>query len=55
MDINQFGEKRFLRNLRTSKLKIPKKDCTDLKNEEVDELVENLMNLNNHPETGVWG
>ena len=44
-----------MRKLRSSKLKIPERDCRKLKNEEIDELIENVINLNSHHETGVWG
>ena len=47
--ISKFGEADFLRNLRESKLKIPRKDCSELKDNEIEELITNIIRTNLHP------
>ena len=52
-DISDFGKHKFLKNLSESKLKIKVRDCTQLEDEEVDSLIEELVDTNLDPETGV--
>ena len=55
IDINKFCKRKFLSNLRKSKLKIPQKDCSKLRSAEVEELIDNVISSNQHPVSGVYG
>ena len=51
--ISNFGEKRFLRKFRCSEVKVPTKDCSKLKDEEVEDLISNVLTTNLQSETGI--
>ena len=51
--ISKFGEKRFLKKFRCSEIKVPRKNCSELKNEEVEDLISNVITTNMQSETGI--
>ena len=54
-DIRKFGKNKFLELFQESKVAIPKKNCTELKDEEIEKLIQNLIATNLNEETGIWG
>ena len=52
-DISQIGERRFLKMLRDTRLRIPVKDCSRVSVEEIETLLLNVMTSNLHEETGI--
>jgi len=54
-DVSEFGKARFLQLLANYKLMIPVKDCAEVKDEELDEMLMEVVTRNIHPETGLWG
>ena len=53
IEIDQFGKSRFLKFLCESKLNIPTRDCSNVEDEDLDELIVNVIKNNLHEETGV--
>ena len=54
-DVNKFGRERFFKLLRESKIQIPERDCSNIKVEELDKLLSEVLVKNTDNETGVWG
>ena len=51
--ISKFGEKRFLRKLRGSKVKIVRKDCAELEDDKIEDLIRKVINTNLDPDSGI--
>ena len=54
-EIRNFGTKKFLKLFQDSKVIIPTRNCTELKDEEIEKLIIEVIKKNLHPETGIWG
>ena len=54
-DIYEFGGENFLKLLKESKIKIPNKSCVEVKEEELDTMIAEVITVNLHPQTRIWG
>ena len=54
-EITAFGKRRFLKLFSESKVVIPKRDCQNIKDEDIETLLKDVMNMNLHEDTGIWG
>ena len=52
-DIADFGEERFMKMFKESKLKIPRKDCSEVEDDALEAMINDVINANLHHETGL--